>query len=159
MSGAHRKLGTIINGYKICPNCKINLPVSSYGKRGVNGSVRSWCRNCEKEREKRRPKRILTEQQRQYAREFHLKDKYGLNLDQFEKMFEDQGKCCAICKTTEPKGKYSQWQIDHDHKINCVRGILCHFCNMTIGNAFDSPIILHAAAQYLEKHKEDTEHE
>lgn len=41
--------------------------------------------------------------------------------------------------------------VDHDHKINRFRGLLCHPCNLGLGWFRDNPERLRKAAQYIEK--------
>ena len=81
-------------------------------------------------------------------RERHLRVTYGLSLDGFNKLFESQGKCCAICKTTDP-GK-NNWAVDHNHEFGFVRYIVCNNCNAMLGYSKENPDILRRAAQYLE---------
>lgn len=52
---------------------------------------------------------------------------------------------CAVCASTD------QLVGDHDHATGKPRGILCRNCNLAIGNMFDSPARLRAAADYLER--------
>lgn len=53
-------------------------------------------------------------------------------------------KKCAICsKETNLVG-------DHDHLTGRPRGVLCRTCNLAIGNMYDNPSLLIAAAKYLE---------
>lgn len=87
-------------------------------------------------------------------RDYHLIRTYGINIDQFEEMFEAQGKCCAICMTTEAGGR-GDFHVDHCHGVNSertkVRGILCNACNRRRLPAFnDNPLLLRRAADYLE---------
>jgi hypothetical protein len=82
------------------------------------------------------------------ARAANLKSKYNLTLEQFEKRFEEQGSCCAICKATEP-GSKNGWHVDHSHVTGKVRGILCHHCNLTIGHAKDDVERLKQILDYL----------
>jgi hypothetical protein len=70
---------------------------------------------------------------------------------------------CGICGTTEPGGK-GYWHLDHDHGCcpygvragcaKCVRGILCHFCNLGLGLFKDDPTRLRAAAAWVERPRE-----
>ena len=61
-------------------------------------------------------------------------------------MFADQEKRCAIC------GKLCErLAVDHDHKSMKIRGLLCYSCNTGLGNFYDNPVSLRAAADYLEK--------
>jgi hypothetical protein len=85
--------------------------------------------------------------------------KYGITAEQFEVMFEAQGRRCKICGTSEPGTRTAgRWHIDHDHACcpgrkkscgKCLRGILCGNCNIGIGNLQDDPVIVQAALGYL----------
>lgn len=75
---------------------------------------------------------------------------YGISLRERELIFEDQGWACAICGITKPTTT-RKWHIDHDHKSNRVRGILCHSCNLMLGHAKDDVSLLRKAITYLEK--------
>lgn len=81
------------------------------------------------------------------ARETHLIRKYCLTLHDFNRMLEEQGGVCAICK--EPS---DTWDVDHDHATGQVRAILCHGCNAGIGFLKDSARVASAASEYLTKH-------
>ena len=54
-------------------------------------------------------------------------------------------KLCAICAAT------ADLVGDHEHRTGRPRGLLCRNCNLAIGNMFDDPSRLRAAAAYLEK--------
>lgn len=77
--------------------------------------------------------------------------KYGITPSEVDALFEVQGRVCAICKSSEHGGK--NWHVDHDHDSKSIRGILCNGCNTALGGMKDSPAILRAAADYLEKHE------
>jgi len=77
-------------------------------------------------------------------RKYHLKSVYGLTVEQFEAIFESQGRCCAICKTDVGK-----WHVDHCHATKKIRGILCHHCNTAIGLLKEDETILEHAIEYL----------
>jgi hypothetical protein len=76
-----------------------------------------------------------------------LKSRYGITLAERSKMLEDQGGCCAICKSETPGSK--NWHVDHCHVTGRVRGILCQRCNLLLSNATDNPDTLLAAVAYL----------
>lgn len=76
-----------------------------------------------------------------------FKRKYGLTLKQRDELLALQGGRCAICLSTESGGK--GWHIDHCHNTQKVRGILCHYCNVGLGNLRDDPTIVHSAYRYL----------
>ncbi len=106
----------------------------------VRGYAKAWrARNPEKTRE------IWRRSNRRNWRKRRL-----LSAERVEEMLAQQGNCCAICKSDQPKTKKG-WHIDHCHATGVVRGILCHACNIMLGNANDKPEVLHAAIGYLTK--------
>lgn len=76
--------------------------------------------------------------------------KYGLTQDGWDYLLAAQGNRCAICQTDKPGSKGEWWHIDHCHTTNQVRGLLCHMCNVGVGNLKDDPALLRAAAEYIE---------
>lgn len=81
---------------------------------------------------------------------FDLK-KYGLTLDDYNRMFAEQGGACAVCKTKEPKGRgvTRRFAVDHCHTTGKVRGLLCHHCNAALGMVNDNIEILEKLIDYL----------
>lgn len=79
-------------------------------------------------------------------------NKYGVTPEKYQEMLDEQSHVCAICGGTNPDGR--QLFIDHCHKTNKVRGLLCTTCNSGIGYLDDSPEMLRRAWQYLCKHTE-----
>ena len=77
-----------------------------------------------------------------------LSCKYGMTLEDYDKMLVEQLGACAICKTV-PDGELARLCIDHDHETGRIRGLLCDRCNRGIGLLRDDPAVLDAAAQYL----------
>lgn len=80
--------------------------------------------------------------------------KYGLTEQDWSRMLAVQGGRCAICQTETPGGRGERWHIDHCHKTDRVRGLLCHNCNIGLGNFRDSTELLAAAISYLGAIKE-----
>lgn len=74
---------------------------------------------------------------------------YGITPEDYEVLLAVQDGRCAICRALEPGGK-GGWHVDHCHDSKAIRGLLCHFCNIMLGNAKDDPETLRAAARYLE---------
>lgn len=87
------------------------------------------------------------------ARKLALKTKFGMTLDDFNRMFESQDKKCAVC-LSENSGAKIDWAVDHCHSTGKVRGILCHPCNRILHWKV-TPEILHRAADYLERNSHD----
>jgi hypothetical protein len=77
-----------------------------------------------------------------------LKSKYGITLEEFDALLEEQGGHCAVCdRTCEDGGQHLS--VDHDHRTGKVRGILCAKHNQALGLCGDDPNILIALASYL----------
>ena len=66
-------------------------------------------------------------------------------------MFDKQGGVCEICKQMCPTGK--RLAVDHCHKTNNVRGLLCSECNTGLGKFRDNTELLLKAINYLEKYE------
>ena len=72
--------------------------------------------------------------------------RYGITEEIYYKMWNSQKGRCAICqKTSDPK----RLCVDHNHKTNKVRGLLCITCNAMIGYAHENTLVLDKARQYL----------
>jgi hypothetical protein len=83
-----------------------------------------------------------------------LEKAYGITKFEYERLYAEQGGCCAICgNPVEAGGKNSssQLNVDHDHQTRVVRGLLCAGCNKLLGCAQDSIEILSKAIEYLRK--------
>lgn len=76
-----------------------------------------------------------------------LKSAFGIDINEYERILTEQSGCCAICQKEPSNGKYLC--VDHNHKTNVVRGLLCHWCNKALGFLADDPARLIKAALYL----------
>lgn len=85
--------------------------------------------------------------------------KYNLTIEDFNRMLAAQNYRCRICKRNEEeilserneeKNKKRAFCIDHSHKTNRVRGILCSACNVGLGLFKDNATSLEDAIQYLQ---------
>lgn len=84
-----------------------------------------------------------------------LKKSFGIGLAEYTAMAVEQNGCCAICEKQETEtrlGKVRALSVDHNHKTNAVRGLLCQSCNKLIGLANEDAAILGKAITYLRKH-------
>jgi hypothetical protein len=71
----------------------------------------------------------------------------------FEKALVQQGRACGICfkELYDMTGKnVLRACVDHNHKTNVFRGILCHKCNAALGLFSDCKEAVAAAVKYLE---------
>lgn len=76
--------------------------------------------------------------------------KLGMTLEDYARLFSEQGGKCAICRTADTGVKKNNFPVDHDHKTGKVRGLLCDRCNTSLGQFEDNPDLLRKAADYLE---------
>jgi hypothetical protein len=82
-----------------------------------------------------------------------LRTRFGMTLEAYEWILASQGGVCAICrKPPVSRGRRSpaRLSVDHDHKTDRIRGLLCGPCNRVLGSVKDSPEVLRQAAEYLE---------
>lgn len=107
-------------------------------------------RSLEYQREQRRlyPEKMRL-RSRQSERNRKLR-KYGFTPETYELALKEQDYKCAICRTDNNNNR--DWHVDHDHQTGQTRGILCHHCNLMLGNARDNPSVLSAGILYLERY-------
>jgi hypothetical protein len=86
-------------------------------------------------------------------RRINLRKRFGLTLEQYQQMYDAQNGRCAICKEHERRlGKDDKplpLSVDHDHKTNKVRKLLCGDCNTAIGLMKENILCLQSAIEYL----------
>lgn len=176
------KLTNVTATGKICRGCELDKPLSEYTKTNRNSSgYHARCRTCTSAQQKqwreanpgknaeygrrwaeRNPDykkdekfSSLEYRQQNYlknGRNRALKLKYGITVDEFNVMLASQGGRCAICGRPDSGKLDSGMNVDHSHESGKVRGILCHYCNVGLGNFQDNPEILLSAADYLLRH-------
>ena len=88
------------------------------------------------------------------GRRRHLRDKYGMSIQDYDRMLQAQGGLCKICQ--EPPRIRSFLVVDHCHKSGKVRALLCQPCNIALGYFQDNIPRVLAAAAYLQEHSEAT---
>lgn len=103
------------------------------------------CNVCEKERrkevyQKHKQKRLNAAYDKQLK-------KWNLSAEDFEILSAKQNDVCLICQKTCSSG--SRLSIDHDHKTNKIRGLLCKHCNFGLGHFQDDINLLRKAIEYL----------
>ena len=86
-----------------------------------------------------------------FGRNSYLKRRYGITLEEFDNMKDNQDGKCAICGSISGKinKKNDRLTVDHDHSTGEVRGILCHKCNFGLGHFDDDIERLAMAIAYL----------
>ena len=116
-----------------CGKCGAHKIVQPCGARRCQACTRAWNRAYYHRSTKRR-----AAQRRNY-----LRQKYGISLEEIEQIFEAQKGRCAICQRywkSCRKAQNSRYDdsflqylyVDHDHRTEKIRGLLCNQCNCAI---------------------------
>lgn len=176
--GRYAEGEVIKDGQRVCNRCKTwkNFDCFSKNKSGVGGLM-AVCKNCTNElarirynnnaehyRSKRRESKKEYDRKR-YAtmlaegrkpnkdpikeKKRYLMHKYGITIEEYFALLEADNYQCAICGAHESDRKDKKLVIDHCHSSGKVRGILCHKCNLILGNANDLISTLEQAVIYL----------
>lgn len=133
-------------GVKICAMCRVTKPLSDFGFSKSHPTGYKWeCRKCSSVRYKKWRKKNhaavkLKDRINHYIR------KYGIPLEEAEKLVNDRRGCCEICQQEK------KLVIDHCHASEKLRGKICSACNSVIGYAKESKETLMSAIRYLDKY-------
>lgn len=115
-----------VNQKKAYVSRGITKPCDSCGKEFVKTNNTSrWCSEC-----------VPTSA----ARERMMR--YGISESQYQALFVRSDGLCPICL------KNRATVIDHDHKTNRVRGLICQHCNTSL-HVIENPEHLQRALDYL----------
>jgi hypothetical protein len=127
----------------LCPQCGETEPTQFYRHKDTGRRSSAYCAKCHKQkcRDRYNAKSML-------QRRAEKAISYGLTPQQYINMYEKQEGKCAICKQ-EPSTKRGL-HIDHCHETGKVRGLLCHHCNVGIGNFQHNVDLIKSAINYLE---------
>lgn len=82
-------------------------------------------------------------------RDERLRLKYGINLDEYNEMLENQNYCCGICKKHKDNFTKNLY-VDHCHDTGKVRGLLCQKCNSGLGLLGDNTDSIKNVLTYLD---------
>lgn len=113
------------NGTKLCSNCGEVKPLSDFVayKKGKYVTRVASCKQCN---------------------DFYARSKkYRITKEEYITMIKSQDYKCKIC------GEKKALVIDHCHKSDRVRGLLCDNCNMAIGLMKENIKSLQSAIKYL----------
>lgn len=132
---------------RICPRCKKlrDAERSFYPKPARKNGKRSECKQCTKDKSAARKKKLSALDPRFFVR-INVRHKYGVELEVIDRMREKQKGKCAIC------GKKKKLVIDHCHRQNKLRELLCDRCNVGLSYV-EQPEFLERALEYLTRHR------
>lgn len=137
--------------FKICSKCGSLKEIKFFPKSPKHrDGHKGVCKQCCYEQRKMRGRSETPEQNRKYG----LKTKYGLTPEDYNRLLKEQDGKCAICGKPPEESRNNKLFVDHDHRNNVVRGLLCSTCNAGLGQFMDSPALLLEAIRYLDKYNE-----
>lgn len=110
----------------------------------VRYTASSNCRECHLSQDRATWKRLWYKSQAEAVKDKRLQRTYGIGLNEYANMYEEQNGKCAICDE-----KKDVLCVDHCHTTSKVRGLLCHQCNQAIGLLSDDIGRLNNAIRYL----------
>ena len=134
-----------------CKDCNLAAKHARYLADPVaaKARVKRWQQaNPERVNATQRSRRAKPEVKLQ-ARAAHLMRKYGMTIERYDAMLEEQGSGCFIC--SRPPREDISLHVDHDHATGKVRGILCFCCNNALADFQENPALLAKAAGYLSR--------
>ena len=126
-------------------HAKKNRPIRNKQNKNWRNKNKEYCNNYGKEYRKKNAA-IIKKKKREYV----LKKTYGLSLKDYDDMYKEQKGRCFICKKHQNELN-RLLNIDHCHKTNKIRKLLCHMCNLAVGfyENYDIKII----EEYVNNHK------
>lgn len=158
---------------KICYLCTKEKCLSEFPKDKHNKDGHTYdCRVCRRQKEKlwrAENKDVVKEinfrskdKRKEYydseiginsSRKAHLKRKFNITLEEYNKISEEQGHVCQICKKPETCIRNKFLCVDHNHTTGKIRGLLCNNCNRAIGLFAENTEFLKNAINYLNNFK------
>lgn len=149
---------------KQCTKCKATKAKNEFSTDSkTRDKLQSWCKSCRNEHSKEyhqtpKSKRQRKEYQKtpkykEINKNGRYKRKYGITIEEYNKIFQDQDGRCAICGTDIPGGM-GRFHVDHNYINGKIRGLLCNSCNPALGLFKDDVDILTNAIRYLNLNNE-----
>ena len=86
---------------------------------------------------------------KEHNKDYRLKRCFGISLEEYNRKLQLQEFQCAICHIHQDELTLSL-SVDHNHKTNQIRGLLCNNCNTAIGRLKENPEYFKNAVEYLD---------
>jgi hypothetical protein len=142
-----------IKQYRINNSEKIKKYMKEYSKKNKEAIklkrkeyVKTNSEKIKLQQQKRRNETIKI--RKEYDKKYGLKRKYNISSEHYIELFNKQNGRCAICGIHQNELKKSLG-VDHNHKTNKIRGLLCDKCNRGLGYFNDELNLLVNATNFL----------
>jgi hypothetical protein len=148
----------------ICTGCGTRKSVSSFPRNADTPcGFDPRCTKCRHERREQR--RAVNWNSIRDKENLHWAiSRFGITADEYLSLLARQGGGCALCGLPEDASgtglrKKKRLSVDHDHEHcgmsrackECIRGLLCHGCNVGLGMFEAKERTRHRFADYLER--------
>jgi hypothetical protein len=157
---------------KVCAQCEVEKPSSEFSvvkhSRTKKLCLYSYCKLCASAKAKawrdKNPDKVRVQNRntnhtpakkasraryqksdkgKRTSKNQSLRKKYGMTLQDYDRLVEEQAGKCAICSLE------TTLVVDHDHANGAVRALLCGSCNTGLGAFRDNPEAMRRAADYV----------
>lgn len=153
---------TPLNSKLTCKSCGETKDIEHFERhKGRRNRFNTRCYECRAELEETKAERyrdtkrkwvaankehvVFTEENRRLLRT------YGIDLAEYNRMFESQKGCCAMCGRHQSEFK-KKLSVDHNHRTNQVRELLCGPCNQALGYIRENVKTAQKMIDYITKH-------
>ena len=170
-----------VDGFKVCTNekCKQNNPqsITEFHKdKNTKDKLADWCKSCKNagksQWNKQNPERcrvsrqvfVASGKQKIYDDAYcsqpevkatranrQLIKFYGITLEQKQQMVDDQSGKCANVGCDYHFKNLSDAHVDHCHKTNKLRHLLCARCNHALGQLKEDINRILGLAEYIKE--------
>jgi hypothetical protein len=136
----------------VCSHCKKQKLSNEFPRATNKPRGFAWiCKQCKKTKLLQKKASMSKDDWMLLNRKYWLKSQYNLSLEEYNEKLKNQEHKCAICRCDETEAFKGLLFVDHCHKTNKVRGLLCHHCNTALGKFRESKQILQKAMMYLDQ--------
>tara|TARA_R110000803_G_C11747659_1_gene292006 strand:+ start:75 stop:500 length:426 start_codon:yes stop_codon:yes gene_type:complete len=137
---------------KECNKCGESKELTKFYYREDRDAFENICRTCQSAATsalRSKPENVA--KRKDQLRDSNLRLNYGINLKEYNVMYESQLGCCAICGIEEKHSSRQRLVVDHDHETLAVRSLLCGQCNVGLGHFKENQDFLANAIDYLKR--------
>lgn len=151
--------------YAVCNKCSITKPFSEYhADKSKKYGIHTACRSCRCKYNKFPIEKACetcgelfkvyngSEVPKKYCSvkcSPHKSTRFRITTGELEEMIKAQNNICFICK----KKKDHTLHVDHCHKTNEIRHLLCSDCNTSLGKLEESVETIDAMSEYVLLHR------